>query len=74
MEIKTVRPARPDSYEHAFPTAAGIIEDGTGGTASSTWRIDDVTLQLVAVPEPSTWAMLAIGLVALGAAARRRKG
>lgn len=39
------------------------------------WRlnfsgVDSVT----AVPEPSTWAMLAIGLAALGAVARRREG
>ena len=29
---------------------------------------------VAAVPEPSAWTMLAIGLVALGAAARRREG
>lgn len=39
------------------------------------WRlnfsgVDSVT----AVPEPSTWAMVAIGLAALGAVARRREG
>ena len=47
--------------------------DGTGGTGSSTWRIDDVTLSLVAVPEPSTYASLLVGVVVLGARAWRRR-
>ena len=38
------------------------------------WRLHFSGVDSVAaVPEPSTWAMLAIGLVALGAAARRRE-
>lgn len=47
--------------------------DGSGGTGSSTWRIDDVTLQLTAVPEPSTYASLLFGVVLLGARALRRR-
>ena len=47
--------------------------DGTGGLATSNWRIDDVTLQLVAVPEPSTYASLFLGVVLLGARALRRR-
>ncbi len=39
------------------------------------WRLNFSGVDSVAaVPEPSTWAMLAIGLLALGAAARRREG
>jgi hypothetical protein len=47
--------------------------DGTGGLASSNWRIDDVTLQIVAVPEPSTCATLFFGVVLLSARALRRR-
>ena len=47
--------------------------DGTGGTAAPTWRIDDVTLGIVAVPEPSTYASLLVGGVLLGARALRRR-
>jgi hypothetical protein len=37
------------------------------------WR-DDTLLSVTAVPEPSTWALLGAGLVAVGAASRRRRG
>jgi hypothetical protein len=47
--------------------------DGTGGTSFPTWRIDDVTLSVVAVPEPSTYASLFVGVVLLGARALRRR-
>jgi hypothetical protein len=47
--------------------------DGTGGIGAATWRIDDVTFSLVAVPEPSTYASLLVGVVLLGARALRRR-
>jgi hypothetical protein len=47
--------------------------DGIGGIAAPTWRIDDVTLSVVAVPEPSTYASLLVGVVLLGARALRRR-
>jgi hypothetical protein len=33
-----------------------------------------LSYHVTAVPEPQTWLMLALGLGALGAAARRRRG
>ncbi len=47
--------------------------DGTGGAASANWRIDDVTFSVAAVPEPSTYATLFVGVVLLGARALRRR-
>ena len=47
--------------------------DGTGGSVVPNWRIDDVTLGVVAVPEPSTYASLLVGVVLLGARALRRR-
>lgn len=47
--------------------------DGTSGPASFNWRIDDVTMHVVAVPEPSTWATLFLGVVCLGTGALRRR-
>jgi len=47
--------------------------DGVGGSALPNWRIDDVTFSVVAVPEPSTYATLFIGVVLLGAQALRRR-
>jgi hypothetical protein len=37
------------------------------------WRSGDLTIR-VAVPEPATYGMMAMGLFAVGAAARRRRG
>ncbi len=47
--------------------------DGTGGLGTSNWRIDDVTLQLVAVPEPATWALLCVGVLFGSTRALRRR-
>ena len=47
--------------------------DGTGGLVTPNWRIDDVTLSVVAVPEPSTYATLFLGVVLLGTRALRRR-
>ena len=45
---------------------AGVTPDGT-------WNSGALTLQVVAIPEPATYALMAMGLFAVGAAARRRK-
>jgi hypothetical protein len=48
--------------------------NGIGGAMASNWRIDDVSLGITAaVPEPSTYASLLIGVVLLGARALRRR-
>ena len=49
--------------------AANGHPGGTGGTRWGTW-IADVE---VAVPEPSTWAMMLLGVGLIGGAVRRRK-
>ncbi len=47
--------------------------DGTGGSAISNWRIDDVDLGVVAIPEPPTYAVMLVGVVLMGARALRRR-
>lgn len=37
------------------------------------WNSGALTLQVIAVPEPATYGMMALGLLAVGAVARRRK-
>jgi hypothetical protein len=46
-----------------FGDAPGYFNDNTGS----------LTLEVSAVPEPSTWAMLILGFVAIGFMARRRR-
>jgi len=47
--------------------------DGTGGIGAANWRIDDVTLGVVAVPEPPTYAAMLLGGALLGLRAWRRR-
>jgi hypothetical protein len=58
--------------------ALAAILDTTVGSQGKWWLQSDGTLKygynVAAIPEPSTYAMMGLGLFALGAAARRRKG
>jgi len=47
--------------------------NGTGGDNNVNWRIDDVTLGVVAVPEPPTYAAMLVGVALLGVRALRRR-
>jgi hypothetical protein len=55
--------------EHWFRGSV-LVMDGTSGprSAGKTW-----TLQVTAVPEPSTWAMMLLGFFGLGTALRHRR-
>ena len=46
--------------------------DDLAGQADGTWLSGTLTFEVSAVPEPATYASLALGLVLVGAAARRR--
>jgi len=70
-----------DNASFAFRIVATFAPGGSGYVASNpgssyatggTWRLDMVTVSAAPIPEPSTYAMLALGLVAVAAAARRR--
>jgi hypothetical protein len=58
-------------YAREYNNAAGGHPGGTGGSRWSTWvAVIDVA---AVVPEPSTYLLMALGLVATGFAARRRR-
>ncbi len=47
--------------------------DDTAGAIDGTWDGGTITLQVSAVPEPTTYGMMALGLLGVAAAARRRR-
>lgn len=66
----------PFSFTGAMDTPVTFRLYGTSAAPSddsTNWRIDDVTLGVVAVPEPSTYASLLVGVGLLGARALRRR-
>ena len=57
---------------YIFTTSVGG-ELNYNGLVGQGYRIDSITLDAAAVPEPATWAMLIAGFGFVGAAARRRR-
>ncbi len=59
-----------------FPTITSAVFSGVNGDANS-YTLDDLvvggTITVNGIPEPATWAMMLIGLSAIGASVRRRR-
>lgn len=60
---------RMEFYEF-FDDFSGDIGNNWDGI----WQSGTLTLEVAAIPEPSTYGLMALGLLAVGAAARRRCG
>jgi hypothetical protein len=58
-------------FAREYNNAAGGHPGGTGGSRWGTWIAE---IGVSAVPEPSTYLMMALGLGAVGFLARRRRG
>jgi len=57
-----------------------VLATGSSSTIAFTfrdpqsfWLLDNVTVSVAAVPEPSTWAMMILGFAGVGFMAYRRK-
>ena len=48
--------------------------DDYAGDFDGIWRSGTLTIEVTPVPEPATYGLMALGLFAVGAAARRRRG
>lgn len=74
----TVDPTDPNrfyaigEFAREYNNAAGGHPGGTGGSRWSTW-VAVVDVGVSAVPEPSTYALMALGLAGLGFIGRRRE-
>jgi hypothetical protein len=79
-EIDTFLASRSDDPDFPLPASVLTPFEITGGTGQFTIGGDDIkldnnTIQLAvaAVPEPSTWAMMILGFVGVGAMTYRRR-
>jgi hypothetical protein len=68
----TILGSTPTSVMIGATSAAGFAI--TFGPDGFNVGIDNIAFSVTAVPEPGTWAMLAAGLIAMGAVVRRRRG
>lgn len=53
---------------------ARTVQRSTQSTRQSAGRITDISVQVLSVPEPATWAMMVAGFALVGTALRRRPG
>jgi hypothetical protein len=62
-----------DSFQSLGVTPGTYVWSWGSGAHADTFTLDVLSIGSPAVPEPSTWAMMLIGLVGLGHAAHRRR-
>lgn len=65
--------ATPGQYSELSLSFANIASVQFGATGGNVFAADDLSFDVSVVPEPESWAMMIIGMGAVGGAIRRRR-